>query len=112
MANTDYQETTPTVFSSVSLNGTGTLSALTVTASSQSLTGGIQASVLTAKGSAGFIFANHFISSVTTNQSGATSKVSVQGQLYFSVLSLTTNGAEFGIRSGNTVYRWPSSLVG
>lgn len=66
-------------------------------------------SVLTA---AGWLYGGVFISSATTAQSGATSKVSQQGQLYFSVLSLDTNGGEFGFRSGNTVYRFVSDLVG
>ncbi len=50
-------------------------------------------------------------SSSTTAQSGATAKLG-DGQLYFSVLSLTSNGGEFGFRSGNTVYRFSSTLVG
>lgn len=53
-----------------------------------------------------------FISSSTTNQSLATAKIPNQGQLAFSILSLTSNGAEFGVRSGNTVYRWFSDAVG
>lgn len=52
-----------------------------------------------------------FASSATTAQSGATAKLG-QGQLYFSVLSLTSNGGEFGFRSGNTVYRFFSDAVG
>lgn len=57
-------------------------------------------------------FSADFISSSTTAQSGATAKLPNQGQLYFSVLSLTSNGGEFGFRSGNTVYRFASIAVG
>lgn len=53
-----------------------------------------------------------FISSSTTAQSGATARIPNQGQLYFSVLSLTSNGAELGFRSGNTVYRFFSDAAG
>lgn len=60
----------------------------------------------------GWVYGGVFISSATTAQSGATSRLSQQGQLYFSVLSLTTNGAEFGFRSGNTVYIFQSTAVG
>ena len=60
----------------------------------------------------GWVYGGVFISSATTAQSGATSKISQQGQLYFSVLSLTSNGGEFGFRSGNTVYRFASVDVG
>lgn len=55
---------------------------------------------------------NILISSATTSASGATAKMPNQGQISFSILSNTTNGAELCYRSGNTVYRWPSSLVG
>ncbi len=41
-----------------------------------------------------------------------TASISTQGQLYFSVLSLTTNGAELGFRSGNTIYKFFSTGVG
>ena len=57
------------------------------------------------------ILASVIASSSTTAQSGATAKLG-QGQLYFSVLSLTSNGGEFGFRSGNTVYRFSSDAVG
>ena len=57
------------------------------------------------------ISATVIASSSTTAQSGATAKLG-QGQLYFSVLSLTSNGGEFGFRSGNTVYRFSSDLAG
>lgn len=60
----------------------------------------------------GWVYGGVFISSATTAQSGATSKISQQGQIYFSVLSLTSNGGEFGFRSGNTVYRFASVAVG
>ena len=60
----------------------------------------------------GWLYAGVFISSATTAQSGATSRISQQGQIYFSVLSLTSNGGEIGFRSGNTVYRFASDLVG
>ena len=60
----------------------------------------------------GWVYGGVFISSATTAQSGATSKISQQGQMYFSVLSLTSNGGEFGFRSGNTVYRFASDSVG
>lgn len=61
--------------------------------------------------SAATLTAPTFVSSTTTSQSGATASLG-QGQLFFSVLSLTTNGAEFGFRSGNTVYRFFSDAVG
>lgn len=60
----------------------------------------------------GWVYGSVFISSSTTAQSGATSKISQQGQIYFSVLSLTSNGGEMGFRSGNTVYRFASVAVG
>lgn len=49
-------------------------------------------------------------SSGTTAQSASTAKVG-QGQVLFSVLSLTTNGAALYFRSGNSTYVWPSSGV-
>ena len=51
-----------------------------------------------------------FTSSLTTAQSAATAKI-VNGQVIFSVLSLTTNGAALYYRSGNSTYVWPSSGV-
>ncbi len=72
-------------------------------------TGATFSSAVTAQG---WLYAGVFISSATTAQSGATSKVSQQGQFYFSVLSLTSNGGEIGFRSGNTVYRFASVAVG
>ena len=63
----------------------------------------------------GFLFKNLAMttatSSTTTSFSGTTAKVA-DGTLYFSVLSLTTNGAEFGFRSGRTVYRFASVGAG
>lgn len=50
-------------------------------------------------------------SSATTAASGATAKLA-DGLLFFSVQSLTSNGGEFGFRSGNTVYRFASIAVG
>ena len=50
-------------------------------------------------------------SSSTTAASGATAKLG-DGQLFFSVQSLTSNGGEFGFRSGNSVYRFASVAVG
>lgn len=50
------------------------------------------------------------MSSGTTAQSASTTKVT-DGQLIFSVLSLTTNGAALYFRSGNSTYVWPSSGV-
>ena len=49
-----------------------------------------------------------FTSSATTAQSASTAKI-VNGQLIFSILSLTTNGAALYYRSGNSTYVWPSS---
>ncbi len=92
------------------LTGALTLSSTLSVAGAITAQGAIQAnSAVTA---AGWLYGGVFISSATTAQSGATSRISQQGQLYFSVLSLSTNGGEFGFRSGNTVYRFPSSLVG
>ena len=56
--------------------------------------------------------AQHFISATTLNASGTTSSIVTQGLFYFSVLSNSTNGAEFGIRSGNTVWRFASVGAG
>lgn len=102
--------------------GTSTLSTAafttaTLTATSTASVGGAvtmqsTAQVRSALTAIGWLYAGVFISSATTAQSGATSKISQQGQLYFSVLSLTTNGGEFGFRSGNTVYRFASVDVG
>lgn len=55
--------------------------------------------------------ASDFISSSTTAQSASSAKIPNQGQIVFSVLSLTTNGAAIYFRSGNSVYGWPSSLA-
>jgi hypothetical protein len=51
------------------------------------------------------------ISSATTAQSASSTKIPNQGQIVFSILSLTTNGAAMYYRSGNSVFGWPSSLV-
>lgn len=54
----------------------------------------------------GGLTANAFVlagSSATTAQSLTTAKTT-DGGLYFSVLSLTANGAQLGFRSGNTVW--------
>jgi hypothetical protein len=51
------------------------------------------------------------ISSATTAQSNSTAKIPNQGQIVFSILSLTTNGAAIYFRSGNSTYAWPSSGV-
>lgn len=59
----------------------------------------------------GFLSAPQFISSQTTNQSASSAKVTNQGQIVFSILSLTTNGAAMYYRSGNSVFGWPSSNV-
>lgn len=59
----------------------------------------------------GFLSAPGLISSVTTAQSASSAKVTQQGQIIFSILSLTTNGAAMYYRSGNSVYGWPSSLA-
>lgn len=59
----------------------------------------------------GFLSAPQFISSLTTAQSASSAKVTNQGQIVFSILSLTTNGAALYYRSGNSVYGWPSSLA-
>lgn len=128
--NTDYQETSATVFSSVSLNGTGTLSALTVTGGKQTLTSTLSVngavtllSTLTVSGAitgqggatinSGTTLAQLGVtgiltSSATTAQSASTAKI-VNGQIIFSILSLTTNGAALYYRSGNSTYVWPSS---
>lgn len=49
-------------------------------------------------------------SSATTNQSASTVKVA-NGQIVFSILSLTTNGAAMFFRSGNSTYVFESSGV-
>jgi len=127
--NTAYLESVPTVLSGLSLNGTGSLSALTVTSTTVvsstvsaativgptiSTTGAVNVANFQASNEtvSGWLYAGVFLSSATTAASGATSKISQQGQLYFSVLSLTSNGGEFGFRSGNTVYRFASVAVG
>ena len=51
-------------------------------------------------------------SAQTFATSFTTASITTQGQVYFSILSLTTNGAEFGIRSGNTIYKFQSTAVG
>jgi len=55
-------------------------------------------------------FAGAIISSATTNQSASTAKV-LAGQLIFSILSLTTNGAALFYRSGNSTFVFESSGV-
>lgn len=57
-------------------------------------------------------FFGNFLSAVTGSASGTTASITTQGAFYVSILSLTTNGAEIGIRSGNTVYRFASVGVG
>lgn len=59
----------------------------------------------------GFLQAPAFISSSTTNQSASSAKITNQGQIVFSILSLTTNGAAMYYRSGNSVFGWASNLV-
>lgn len=49
-----------------------------------------------------------FISATTTSTSATTANQTVQGSLRFSVLSLSTNGAEIAFLSGNTTYRFSS----
>lgn len=51
------------------------------------------------------------ISSSTTAQSASSAKIPNQGQIVFSILSLTTNGAAMYFRSGNSVYGWASGLA-
>jgi hypothetical protein len=51
------------------------------------------------------------ISSSTTAQSASSVKIPNQGQIVFSILSLTTNGAAMYYRSGNSVYGWASGLA-
>ena len=51
------------------------------------------------------------ISSATTAQSASSTKIPNQGQIVFSILSLTTNGAAMYYRSGNSVFGWASNLV-
>lgn len=152
--NTGYIESGPAVFSSISLNGSGaTLTALTVSASSLTVSGtvffatgqqsvGLQintggwinvpdgtvirpsfeytseaslglyrsaASIMAL--SYGFFSAPGLISSVTTAQSASSAKVTQQGQIIFSILSLTTNGCQMFYRSGNSVYVFVSGPV-
>ncbi len=59
-----------------------------------------------------FTLSAGFYSLSTLSASQTTTSMVTQGILYFSVLSLTSNGAEIGLRSGNTVYRFPSVSVG
>ncbi len=58
------------------------------------------------------ISSNRYTSATTLAASGTTASITTQGMFYFSILSNTTNGAEFGIRSGNTVYRFSSVGAG
>ena len=60
----------------------------------------------------GYLSAPYFISQKTLAASQTTTSLVTQGQFYFSVNSNTTNGGEFGFRSGNTVYRFASVSVG
>lgn len=115
-------DSTPTVFSSLSVAGAVTMQGALTQAGAQTLSSTLSvAGAVTMQGAAqvrsaftgiGWVYGGVFISSATTAQSGATSKISQQGQMYFSVLSLTSNGGEFGFRSGNTVYRFASIAVG
>ena len=70
------------------------------------------AQVRSALTAVGWLYASVFISSSTTAQSLVTSKVSQQGQIAISILSLTSNGAQLGVRSGNTVYIFESTAQG
>ena len=102
--------------STLSVGGAITASAGVTANSTASIGGAVTmqstAQVRSAMTAIGWLYAGVFISSATTAQSGATSKISQQGQMYFSVLSLTSNGGEIGFRSGNTVYRFASTEVG
>lgn len=171
--NTDYLESSPAVFSSVSLNGSGaTLSAKAIIGSNLSTSGKVVTpdgtalaptqtfaseqslgiyrsaasriaisygqltiadgtSTLPGLGtgsevslglyrSAASVLAlsyGHFQGSIsysglTAGTSATTAAQTVQGSIRISVLSLSTNGAEIAFRSGNTTYKFISSLVG
>lgn len=158
MANTDYLESTPAVFSSVSLNGSGgTLSALTVVASNLSVSGLVfSAQAITinpsnktnpalnvlapsqftignalapalgflSEASLGFyrsaasrvalsyggLIANMFVSGLTASTSGTTANTT-DGAIRFSILSLTSNGAQMAVRSGNSTWLFASDAV-
>lgn len=60
----------------------------------------------------GRVSGTQLVSSTTAGTSGTSSVMTVQGLFRVSVLSLTTNGCELGILSGNTVYRFYSVAAG
>lgn len=60
----------------------------------------------------GWFTAPNFVSGTTLGASQTTASLKTQGAFYFSVNSLTTNGGEFGFRSGNTVYKFASIAAG
>ncbi len=95
--------------STLSLSGTATISALSSAKTfiaqevwASILSGAVKASQLTMPAS------GLYFSSGTTAQSASTAKVG-DGQFIISVLSLTTNGAALYYRSGNSTWVWPSS---
>lgn len=93
--------------STVSAGGAATFSAAVVANSTISAVG--QTSVGLFQANSKVTLAGAIVlSSHTTNQSAATAKV-LDGQMIFSVLSLTTNGAALYYRSGNSTYVWPAS---
>lgn len=133
--NTEYIDGV-TVLSSVSLNGSGaTLSALAIVGSNLSTSGKVVVPAGTAiaptvtfasEQSLGFyrsaasvlaLSYGHLQGSIsysgnTASTSATTANQTVQGSLRVSILSLTTNGAEIAVRSGNTTWKFASVLVG
>lgn len=132
-ANTNYLDSTPTVFSSVSLNGSGaTLNALNAVVGSTLSAGGAVtfgsslsvAGAVTMQGTQTFASgqtatfngpvafrSRTYVSSGTTAQSLVSTKV-LDGQFIFSIQSLNTNGMALGLRSGNSVWIFRSSELG
>lgn len=105
-----------TLDSTLSVGGAITGSAAATLNSTLSVGGAVTmqgaAQVRSAFTALGWAYAGLFFSSTTTAQSLVTSKMSQNGQIMFSILSLTSNGCEMGYRSGNTVYKWSSDLAG
>ena len=100
----------------LTVQNAGTYNGAATFASTVSVAGAVTmqstAQVRSALTAVGWLYASVFISSSTTAQSLVTSKVSQQGQIAISILSLTSNGAQMGVRSGNTVYIFESTAQG
>jgi len=94
--------------STASIGGATTQTGALTTNSTISAVGQVSVGLFQANSKA--TFAGAIISSATTAQSASTAKV-LDGQLIFSILSLTTNGAALFYRSGNSTFVFESSGV-